>query len=205
MSELKRKTLIRKTAFTPHEEKPEKKQPRKKTCAICKEKFPPMNSLAKVCSPDCAKKYAEQIRLKKERKEDKERKQKLKTLSDHKKELQDIFNKWVRERDYGLPCISCGSDKGYEQAGHYKSRGAYPELAYEPLNVAGQCLHCNLHMGGNIHEYRKGLIARYGQQVVDWLEGPHPPLKLSIEAIEQMKKYYRKATKELIAKRECEN
>ncbi len=201
MSELKRKTPLRKKAFAEREIKPETKQPRKKTCAVCKIKFPLINSMAKVCSTPCATEYAKQVRLKKERKEDKERKQKLKTRSEHLKELQDIFNKWVRERDYGLPCISCGQPGGTRDAGHFKSVGGYPELRYEHTNVNSQCVFCNQHKGGNIHEYRKGLKERYGQHVVDWLEGPHPALKLSLEDIEAMKKHYRKATKELIAKR----
>ena len=41
------------------------------------------------------------------------------TLPKLKKKAQDTFNKWIRNRDAGLGCISCGAD--IDHAGHYFS------------------------------------------------------------------------------------
>ena len=85
------------------------------------------------------------------------------------------LSKAIKERDAGLPCISCGKQmQDYEiQAGHYIARGKSVKLKYEPRNIHAQCWNCN-----NNHQiqqqmqegFRKGLIARYGLEEVEWLE-----------------------------------
>ena len=85
------------------------------------------------------------------------------------------LSKAIKERDAGLPCISCGKQmKDYEiQAGHYIARGKSVKLKYEPRNIHAQCWNCN-----NNHQiqqqmqegFRKGLIARYGLEEIEWLE-----------------------------------
>jgi len=85
------------------------------------------------------------------------------------------LSKAIKERDAGLPCISCGKFmQEYEiQAGHYIARGKSVKLKYEPRNIHAQCWHCN-----NNHQiqqqmqegFKKGLILRYGLEYVKWLE-----------------------------------
>jgi hypothetical protein len=82
-------------------------------------------------------------------------------------------------------------------AGHYRSVGAHPELRFNEFNVNLQCRKCNGYWGGNLIEYRKGLIKKYGVEVVEWLEGPHEADKLSIPEIKEKIEYYRGKIKEL--------
>lgn len=82
---------------------------------------------------------------------------------------QNHFNEYIRNRDEGKPCISCG--RYYElQAGHYYSAGHYPELRFDENNVHGQCVHCNMYLSGNLIEYRKGLIKKIGEKEVERLD-----------------------------------
>ena len=105
----------------------------------------------------------------------------IKTLSEWRKDAQAVVNRYVRLRDANLPCISCGRfHQGQWHAGHYLSRGAHPELALDERNIHKQCQPCNTHLSGNQINYRKGLIERCGQDLVDWLEGPHDPNKYTI-------------------------
>ena len=90
------------------------------------------------------------------------------TLPKLKKKAQDTFNKWIRERDKSLGCISCGSE--IDHAGHYFSSGHHSALTYDEQNVHGQCLRCNNFLHGNLPFYRMGLVNRYGDEYVKGLE-----------------------------------
>lgn len=108
------------------------------------------------------------------------------------KETQTAFNAWVRQRDAGQPCISCGRQHGGKlNAGHYRSTGAAPELRFEPLNCHLQCEPCNTHLSGNLIPYRVNLLAKIGLDWLEWVEGPHPPQKWSIEQLRAMRDDYR--------------
>ena len=77
------------------------------------------------------------------------------------KKAQTVVNAYVRNRDDGKPCISCG--KPGNQAGHYFSVGQYSALRFDPQNIHLQCTRCNLFLSGNLIEYGMGLVKRYGQ------------------------------------------
>lgn len=85
------------------------------------------------------------------------------------KQAEHIFNAWIRNRDKDLPCISCGSYNGTD-AGHYYAAGHYTALRFNEVNVNLQCKKCNLFLSGNQINYRKGLIAKYGEKKVLMLE-----------------------------------
>lgn len=85
------------------------------------------------------------------------------------KKAQIVFNAWVRERDAKLGCISCGGV--VEQAGHYYSAGHNSSMRFSETNVNGQCIRCNMYLHGNLINYRKGLIRRYGSGLVEVMEG----------------------------------
>ena len=169
-----------------------------KKCIVCKEQFPPFRTTQKVCSPNCAVKAAQIIREKQERKELREAKQRIKTRAEWLREAQVEFNKFIRLRDQKLPCVSCGRfHQGQWHAGHYRSVGSSPELRFNELNVWRQCSACNNYLSGNIVNYRKSLVERIGLEKVDWLEGKHEPLKLTIEEIKQVKRKYQLLCKAL--------
>ncbi len=119
--------------------------------------------------------------------------------------LQAEVNKNVRLRDAGLPCCTCGTTNPaikYD-AGHFLSRGARPELSFEPTNIHLQCsVQCNVHGSGKRHEYDRFIIDKYGKGHFNWLVGPHKSLKEQFPThadIEAEIKRYRKLNKELSA------
>lgn len=184
------------------------KPPRPKTCANpeCAVKFrPTFSSTQKVCSPACALAVAPKHQDKarraiadRERREIKVRKERLKSRGEHMKEAQAAFNAWIRERDAGLPCVSCGRHhNGQWHAGHFRSAGGHPELRFEPLNAARQCAPCNTHKSGDLLNYRVELINRIGLELVEWLEGPHEPRKYTIDDLKAIKAEYRAKVREL--------
>jgi hypothetical protein len=126
-----------------------------------------------------------------------EAKQKVKTRGAHVLELQAAFNEWVRLRDEGQPCISCGNHRLVWHAGHYRSVGACPELRFEQDNCHRQCATCNTLLSGNLAAYRVNLIAKIGLDRVEWLEGNHPPEKLTVTEIQEMKAFYRAEVRRL--------
>lgn len=191
-----------------------------KKCRMCPNKFPQFNSLHVVCSPACAIRMAEekpkalvtlgQRRLKEERKADRQKKLAIKTLSEWKAEVQEVFNKFIRMRDEFEPCISCGREHvewtvgGAWDCGHYLSVGSHPELRFEELNAYKQCKSCNGGSGKYARknrtvskEYRERLIARIGLGNVEWLEGPHEPKHYKIPELIELKAHYKAKIKEI--------
>ena len=169
-----------------------------KTCRGCGEKFAPERPLQIVCGVPCAWAYKAKQDAKTDRRLTREAKAKLKTRRDWLREAQAAFNRFIRLRDAGKPCISCGRHHhGQYHAGHYLSTGARPELRFSELNVHLQCAPCNNHLSGNIVLYRKGLIAKIGQESVDWLEGSYEAKHYSIDELKAIKAEYTRKAKEL--------
>lgn len=173
-----------------------------KNCKICARPFQQMTSLHVCCNSLCASRYAQQKREAKEKKdwsaEKKVIKDKLKTRTDWLNEVQVVFNEFIRLRDKGLPCISCGNNNEVKwNAGHYRSVGGNPELRFNELNVYKQCEYCNTYLHGNLIEYRKGLIKKIGAEQVEILEGPQTPKHYSIRELIELKVIYKDKIKNL--------
>ena len=153
------------------------------------------------CSADHAKskREAKQAKEVKQRNTDLKKKVKSENRGLCVKTAQTAFNAFIRERDKGLACISCGRQPNYSDhiggsgihAGHYRSVGACPELRFEELNVNIQCVHCNIHKSGNAIDYRIGLIKKIGAEKVEWIEGSHNPKKYSIEDLREIAATYK--------------
>lgn len=110
-------------------------------------------------------------KVKEERQQTKIQKEKLKTLSQLEDEAKKSFQKWVRMRDQGKNCISCDKPTKDPAGGHFYSAGIYSGLMFNPDNCHLQCnVYCNKHLSGNLLEYRKGLINRYGISFVENLD-----------------------------------
>lgn len=185
------------------------KKLKQKKCRECNDDFTPWNSTQVCCCATCAIDYIKRKqeaglqrdikRFKQiESKEIRQRKEKLKSRSDHLREAQIACNAYIRERDKNKPCISCGTTKPDIQyaAGHYKTRGSHPALRFHPFNLNKQCnKNCNLHLSGNIAEYRPRLIEKIGLDNVEWLEGPHQAQNWSIDDIKEIKAFYKEQLK----------
>ena len=169
-----------------------------KKCKVCKEVFTPTQPLQRVCTLKCAIEDGKKVKEKKWKKEKKERKEALKTNSDYVRELQVIFNKYIRLRDKDKGCISCNKPLiGKYDAGHFYSTGSYPELRFNEMNVHGQCVYCNRHLHGNLLEYRIRLIKRIGLEAVEILEQDNQPKKYSIPELILMKEDYKERIRKL--------
>ena len=144
-------------------------------CKNCKNEFHQYNSIQKLCF-DCTVLKAKQVvkvaHEKKWRKDKSEMKEKLKTVTEYRNDARKIFQRWIRIRDLGKNCISCETlltDIRDYDAGHYYPAN-HANTLFNEINTNGQCVHCNQHKHGNLIEYRKGLIARYGNDVLFDLE-----------------------------------
>jgi len=134
---------------------------------------------------------------------------KVKKKSDLKGRLDREFSLFVRLRDSMdngyFRCISCGKIKPFDQAdcGHYANR-QHMNTRYDEMNCNAQCRHCNRFMEGNIQNYRKGLISKYGEQRVELLEmRQNISRKYSDFEYEQLIKYYRALNMKLKKEKQC--
>ena len=112
----------------------------------CGDMFTPFRSMQKACSPRCAQTMARVANAKVEARAKAEDKRQtrakleaLKTVPQLKKEAQAAFNKWIRQRDAALPCISCGAPApdlnqlhAGRDAGHYRSTGSADHQPDQP-------------------------------------------------------------------------
>jgi hypothetical protein len=174
-----------------------------KTCIICEKAFWPRSTLQTVCGIRCSAKVAPKKR-KEEAAKTRAQKEALKTLPELRKEAQDAFNAYIRARDAGKPCVCCGRYPqgsealrgGQYDAGHYRSRGSSPELAFNERNCHAQLKSCNRYTW-DVAGYRAELIRRIGLQQVEELEGSHPPKKYSREDLREIRETYKRKLKEL--------
>ena len=175
---------------------------KQKKCKTCGVMFTPYKSTQKVCSTKCAIEYAnteaKKQAKKKARAERKEFYQKSMTLSDWKKKVQTVFNKYIRLRDINRGCVSCDTPLQNRKfdAGHFYAT-TYEGLRFNELNVHGQCVPCNRNMHGNIHEYRKRITNRISQEELQWLDdNRHIKLKLNKVELEELFNHYKQKVKD---------
>jgi len=165
--------------------------------------------MQKVCSPVCAINHARALAEKKqakqeaqERKETRQKLQALQTKPQLLKKAHTAFNAFIRARDVGKPCISCGTKLSDEpntyDAGHYRSVGSAPHLRFIEHNVHGQCKHCNNYLAGNHVAYRMGLIGRIGLNEVEKLEADNEPRKYTRDDLIELAKTYRDKARKLL-------
>ncbi|HAL69298.1 MAG TPA: ninG protein [Pseudomonas sp.] len=187
-------------------------KPKKCRAPGCGQRFKPMLSTQKVCSPACALAMAKDPKLQKvaakaitkqKRQDLQERREKLKTKGEHLREAQAAFNAYIRERDRlaGYACISSGRPLDWNgnavDAGHYRSTGAASHLRFDEKNCHAQSKHDNRYLSGNVAEYRLGLIQRIGLAAVEALEADQAPRRYTIEDLQAIKALYRQKLRDL--------
>lgn len=79
------------------------------------------------------------------------------------------FHLYIRMRDQGQPCISCGS-YNTSDASHYFSAGNHPATRFDENNVHLACRKCNYFLAGNLIPYRENLIEKIGLKKFELLE-----------------------------------
>ena len=163
-------------------------------CKNCKDKFEPIHFNAKYCTKDaCRTVWIETAKVKQWTKEKKARKEKLETVQDLMKKAQKVFNTWIRKRDKGKPCVSCGKALGSKfDCGHYYSSGGHKNVTFDEDNCNGQCVHCNQHLHGNLLNYQIGIAKRIGADRLIELNGrAHKTRKFTREELKEIIKKYK--------------
>ena len=174
---------------------------RNKKCRICRQEFTPKYStMQATCENiECMIAYSSKQKDKKTKAEFKAIKERNKSVSQWRKELQQVFNQYIRLRDQGKGCISCGKQlQGKYDAGHYFSVGSYPNLRFNESNVFGQCVGCNQHKHGNLLEYAIGIEKRIGKSKLEELKSMrNDRLSLPLDKMKELIYHYKDKVKEL--------
>ena len=185
-------------------------------CTGCKERFE-KDGMQKLpigwfhdmeCAFDYARRKQERVqkkhtaqRVKAEKAQHKQDLERVKPMSSWLSELQTIVNQYVRLRDKNEGCISCdkpASWYGQWHASHYFPRGRCASVRFNLLNIRKSCSVCNLHLSGNLVEYKPRLIEKIGQEKFDELLLLSTQTKsYDIEWIKRAKKITRKGIKRL--------
>lgn len=129
------------------------------------------------------------------------------------KALWRVFSKYIRLRDADwrgyVRCISCSTVRMWDDgidAGHFYSVGSDKALKYNEVNCNGQCRSCNSFKSGNLLEYRRGMIAKYGEEVLKKLEVSHyiktTRKKLNQAEINVMYDFYKKKVESILSNRD---
>jgi len=89
---------------------------------------------------------------------------KAKTTGQLIKQLQPIFNKYIRLRDKDKACISCGEYVPFEKTdgGHYWAKSGYSGLRFDEDNTHKECRKCNRFDESHLIGYTKNLKQRIG-------------------------------------------
>lgn len=200
----------------------------RRKCKVCNEWFVPTYANIRWCCPEHGTIYALELRTKEKvkaearrikaqheaEKEGRERRQKMrdsfKTKAQWDKEAQSAFNRYIRIRDEGKPCVSCGSPligkSNYLtgsaiDASHYRSRGAASHLKFNVFNVHSACTRCNRQLSGNAVEYRIRLIERIGLARVERLEHDNEPRRFDIPYLQRIKSIFTRKARQLEKRR----
>lgn len=88
---------------------------------------------------------------------------------------QKIFNAYIRQRDSQdgyFTCISCGRTLTTDQmdAGHFAPVKGGSALRFDEYNVNGECKKCNGFDEFHLIGYRRGIIEKYGIEILIYLE-----------------------------------
>ena len=168
-------------------------------CKNCKEKFEPIRFNQKYClKNECLRVFVAETKEKQWKQTKTRMKENLKTTSDWLKEAQAVFNKYIRERDKGLNCISCNKPPLKKNCGHYYSQGGHSNVRFDEDNCHLQCEHCNTYLSGNLLNYQIGIEKRIGAEKLIELQGrAHLEKKWSVDELKELIKKYKEKYKQL--------
>ena len=200
----------------------------RRKCKVCNEWFIPAYANIRWCCPEHGAIYAMELRAKEkvkaeakrikakheadkaDRKRQQARRESFKTKAQWDKEAQSAFNRYIRIRDEGKPCVSCGNPligkSNYLtgsaiDASHYRSRGAASHLKFNVFNVHSACTRCNRQLSGNAVEFRIRLIERIGLERVERLESDNEPRRFDIPYLQRIKSIFTRKSRALEKRR----
>jgi len=168
-------------------------------CKNCKEKFEAKHFNQKYClKEDCVRVWVETAKTKNWKNTKKKMKAELMTLSDYMKIAQQVFNRYIRERDKHKLCVSCEKPLGAKfDAGHYYST-KHKSVTFNEDNVHGQCVTCNQHKHGNLLNYQIGIQKRIGaEKLLELYVKAHETKKYTIPEIKEIIATYKQKVNEI--------
>lgn len=83
-----------------------------------------------------------------------------------KEKAWKVFSEWIRRRD--LRCFTCPARFWDEELGEWSIKGLqaghfrHGKLDFDEININAQCQRCNHFLHGNLGEYARRLIKKYG-------------------------------------------
>ena len=170
-----------------------------KKCKICREPASVKVPAGSFCSIEHVYQHARNLQDKarkrkeaKERQEHRQRKEAVKTQRQWAAEVQAVFNKvrrieellYFKQQGIEPWCISCQKPLGGDQwaCGHYKTRGARPDIAMERTNTHLQHnTQCNSYKSGDVDGQKIGFALRYGKEMAE-------SILLNLEIVRPMQK-----------------
>ncbi len=168
--------------------------PSLKSCCNCGKDFlPRYTTTQQACSLRCAASYAKKERLAKEKREKeqtRQRKRDLKPISHIEEECRQIVQKIARIRDRNQGCISCDKPANWDgqwHGSHYRSHGGCSSLQFHLWNINKACWICNKIFSGRRDGYQVGIVGRYGEERLKWLDDQPKSRKYTREYLERFK------------------
>jgi hypothetical protein len=168
-----------------------------KSCKRCGNDFTPIRPLQGFCSNLCAViksnenktlKYKEKIRKPKQKKE---------SIQELIKAAQYYFNAWIKERDQGKACVTCGAKWSKEhQAGHFYPAGYFWAVRFFSTNCFIQCIECNINKSGNLEKYKEVIKTLITPDQLKELEAEkNKTANFSRDFLIDLKNYYKEKLK----------
>lgn len=128
---------------------------------------PQYSTTQQVCSPTCAIKLSNRRKAEQKAALNEVRNEKVKEdrLNELTEQTRVAVNAYIRYRDQGKPCVSCGAKwhSGFH-AGHAWSGAQHNMIRFDYDCVHGQCPYCNITLEGNYDAYRERLEKRIGTE-----------------------------------------
>jgi len=132
---------------------------------------------------------------------------KKKPLNYYKKKCWAVFSRYIRLRDCLKTmfrpdvgrCITCNLAFPFKelQAGHF-IQGRHNANLFSERGVNAQCRTCNIIKHGNVLEYRRKMVAMYGEEIAYELEKEAQQIKkFTPQELIELTEYYTKKIKEL--------
>jgi len=201
--------------------KPKQQTPR---CKCCKERFLLTDFNNRYCpKKECQEVRKEQIIEKQTKKalanlekikaqdevwrneleQEKSKKKKSESLSHLKINVRTVCHEYIRLRDKGKPCVSCGKewDSSF-QAGHLYKAELYSLLKYDERAIFGQCQGCNIYRDGNESSYHLNILSRISEQDYQEIkkiasEEKKTNFKWDRQELNRIREYYKDKIKQL--------
>ena len=169
-------------------------------CKNCKEIFEPKHFNQKYCfNTECVSVWVEKSKKDNWKKLKKKMNAELETTQDLMKKCQSVFNRWVRLRDAGLPCITCEKPLGDKyDASHYFSSGGHKSVTFDPDNVHSSCVYCNRYLHGNLIKYQENIVKKIGaERLFELHKKAHETRKYSKDELRDLIEFYKELIKKL--------